>query len=47
MLEIAVAFLAGMVLMDVMWAVKLGIPQAMYYRWQHRNDPVQPLDFAE
>ena len=33
------AFLAGAIVMDVMWALKLGIPQAMYYRWKHRNDP--------
>lgn len=32
-------FAAGMIVMDGMWAFKLGIPQAMYYRWKHRNDP--------
>ena len=38
-MELFLAFLAGMIVMDVMWAVKLGIPQALYYRWKHRNDP--------
>jgi hypothetical protein len=33
------AFVAGAVAMDAAWAVKLGIPQAMYYSWRHRNDP--------
>lgn len=47
MLALFLAFIAGMLLMDVMWAIKLGIPQAMYYAWKHRNDPVQPFDFAE
>ena len=39
MLELVLVFLAGMIVMDVMWAWKLCIPQAMYYRWKHRNDP--------
>ena len=46
MLYIVVAFLAGMIVMDLMWAWKLGIPQAMYQLWQQRNDIVQPLDYA-
>lgn len=33
------AFAAGLVVMDLAWAVKLGIPQAIWYHWQHRNDP--------
>lgn len=41
MLELFLAFIAGMIVMDIMWAVKLGIPQTMYYMWKHRNDPVQ------
>jgi hypothetical protein len=45
MLAMILVFLAGMIVMDVMWAVKLGIPQMMYYRWKHRNDP-QP-NFGE
>lgn len=40
MLQLVLAFIAGMIVMDIMWAVKLGIPQLMYYNWKHRNDPV-------
>jgi hypothetical protein len=38
-MELLIAFIVGMVVMDVMWAWRLGIPQALYYRWKHRNDP--------
>jgi len=38
-MELILAFAVGMIVMDVMWAFKLGIPQALYYRWKHRNDP--------
>jgi len=38
-MELLVAFIVGMVVMDLMWAWRLGIPQALYYRWKHRNDP--------
>jgi hypothetical protein len=38
-MELFIAFIVGMVVMDVMWAWKLKIPQMMYYRWKHRNDP--------
>ena len=31
------AFVAGMIVMDLMWAFKLGIPQAMYSRFKNRN----------
>jgi len=39
------AFLAGAVVMDLMWAFKLGIPQRLYSRWKHRNDPVVDHDY--
>jgi hypothetical protein len=38
-MELLIAFVAGLVVMDVLWAWRLGIPQAMYYRFKHRNDP--------
>jgi hypothetical protein len=38
-MKLFIAFIVGMVVMDVMWAWKLKIPQMMYYRWKHRNDP--------
>lgn len=40
MLQLIIAFVVGMIVMDIMWAVKLGIPQLMYYNWKHRNDPI-------
>lgn len=43
-LYLILAFLAGMVVMDLLWAVKLGIPQALWYRWRHRNDPQPQYD---
>jgi hypothetical protein len=43
-MELLIAFVAGLVVMDVMWAWRLGIPQAMYYRWKHRNDPKPNFD---
>lgn len=33
------AFAAGLVLMDLAWALRLGIPQAIWRTWKHRNDP--------
>ena len=43
-MELLIAFIVGMIVMDVMWAWRLGIPQAMYYRWKHRNDPKPNFD---
>lgn len=40
-----VTFVAGLVVMDAAWAIKLGIPQAMWYAWQHRNDP--PVEYGD
>lgn len=37
MLELILAFAAGMIVMDTMWAYKLGIPQAMYARWRYNR----------
>jgi hypothetical protein len=39
MLAMILVFLAGMIVMDVMWAWRLGIPQALYYRFKYRNRP--------
>ena len=38
-MELVIAFIVGLVVMDVLWAWRMGIPQALYYRWKHRNDP--------
>ena len=37
MLELILAFVAGMIVMDVMWAYKLGIPQFLYARWKYKR----------
>ncbi len=39
MMELILAFLAGMIVMDFMYAWRLGIPQMLWYRFRHRNDP--------
>lgn len=39
MTALLIAFLGGMIVMDFMWAWRLGIPQAMWYMFKHRNDP--------
>jgi hypothetical protein len=42
-MEMILVFLAGMIVMDVMWAWRLGIPQTMYAMWKYkralRNQP--------
>jgi hypothetical protein len=43
-MELLIAFIAGLIVMDLMWAFKLRIPQLMYYRWKHRNDPKPVYD---
>jgi hypothetical protein len=37
MFSVIVAFVLGMVVMDFMWAYKMGIPQAMWRRWKNRK----------
>lgn len=37
MVNVIVAFLFGMAVMDFMWAWKLGIPQTLWSRWKNRN----------
>ena len=39
MIELFIAFIVGMLAMDFLWAWRLGIPQAMWYKFKHRNDP--------
>jgi hypothetical protein len=39
MLALIVAFVLGMIVMDLLWAWKMGIPQRMWHRFKHRNDP--------
>jgi len=37
--ELIIGFVVGLVVMDVLWAWRLGIPQMLWYRFKHRNDP--------
>lgn len=36
-MDLVIAFVVGMIVMDTMWAFKLGIPQALYARWKYRK----------
>ena len=37
MMELILAFVAGMIVMDFMWAWRLDIPQRMWQRYTQRN----------
>ena len=39
MMELILAFAAGMIVMDFMWAWRMGIPQMLWYRFKNRNTP--------
>ena len=44
MLALILAFLAGTIVMDFMWAWRLGIPQMLWYRFKNRNNPQPEID---
>jgi hypothetical protein len=44
MTGIVISFIAGLLVMDLFWAFKLGLIQQVYYRWRHRNDPVSQYE---
>jgi len=37
MIALILAFLAGTIVMDFMWAWRLGIPQMLIARWKYRK----------
>ena len=37
MIALILAFLAGTIVMDFMWACRLGIPQMLMARWKYRK----------
>jgi hypothetical protein len=39
MMELIIGFVVGLVVMDFMWAWRLGIPQMLWYRFKNRNNP--------
>jgi hypothetical protein len=43
-MELLIAFIFGLVVMDFLWAWRMGIPQAMYYRFKNRNAPKQDIE---
>jgi len=43
-MELLLAFIVGLVVMDVLWAWRLGIPQMLWYRFRHRNRPQTDID---
>ena len=36
-MELFLAFIAGLIVMDIAWAWKLGIPQTLYLMWKCRK----------
>ena len=43
-MELVLAFLAGMIVMDFMYAWRMGIPQMLWYRIKNRNNPQSNFD---
>jgi hypothetical protein len=44
MMELIIAFIVGLVVMDVLWAWRMGILQLLWYRFKNRNNPQPELD---
>lgn len=40
-MELFLAFVAGMIIMDIMWAWRLGIPQAMWQLFKLKRQMAQ------
>jgi hypothetical protein len=43
-MELFIAFIVGLIVMDVLWAWRLGIPQMLWYRFKNRNNPQPEID---
>ena len=43
-MELFIAFIVGLVVMDVLWAWRLGIPQMLWYRFKNHNNPQSNFD---
>jgi hypothetical protein len=43
-MELIIAFIVGLVVMDVLWAWRMGILQLLWYRFKNRNNPQPNLD---
>ena len=44
MMELILAFVAGMIVMDFMYAWRMGIIQMLWYRFKNRNNPQPNFD---
>lgn len=36
-MELLIAFIAGLIVMDILWAWRTGYLQALYYKFKYRN----------
>ncbi len=36
-MELVIAFVVGLVVMDLLWAWRLGIPQMLWAQWKYRR----------
>ncbi len=36
-MELLIAFIAGLIVMDILWAWRTGVIQALYYKFKYRN----------
>ena len=36
-MEMLIAFIVGLIVMDFLWAWRLGIPQVLWARWKYRK----------
>ena len=36
-MELLIAFIAGLIVMDLLWAWRTGILHALYYKFKYRN----------
>ena len=43
-MELIIAFIVGLIVMDVLWAWRMGILQLLWYRFKNRNNPQPNLD---
>jgi hypothetical protein len=43
-MDLILAFVVGLVVMDLIWAWSLGIPQLLWNRFKNRNRPQTDID---
>ena len=43
-MDLILAFVIGLVVMDLIWAWSLGIPQLLWSRFKNRNRPQTDID---